>query len=69
MKTKLCVAPLLDHIKDKNSVRFGDQEKANILQKQFSSVFVHEPNGEIPKLNTRTNTPSGGQLAYNKRDG
>ena len=35
---------------------FGDEEKANIPQNQFSSVFTQEPDGEIPTLDRRTNT-------------
>ena len=38
LKSKPGVAPLLQNPKDKSSVKFTDQEKANILQNQFSSV-------------------------------
>ena len=54
LKTKSGVAPLLADEKDKNSTKFGDKEKADILQRQFSSVFTHEPDGEIPRLVNRT---------------
>ena len=39
---------------DKTSTKFNDLEKANILQKQFSSVFTREPEGEIPLVGNRT---------------
>ena len=55
MKTRSGVAPLLENIKDKSSMEFKDEEKANILQKQFSSVFTREPVGEIPTLCNKTN--------------
>ena len=54
MKTRSGVAPLLENNKDLESTRFDDKEKANILQKQFSSVFTHEPDNDIPKLDKRT---------------
>ena len=56
LKTKKSVAPLLSNPKDKNSIKFTDEEKANILQEQFSSVFTHERPGEIPKIDSRTST-------------
>ena len=55
MKTGSGVAPLLGNIKDKSSMDFKDEEKANILQKQFSSVFTREPLGEISTLCSKTN--------------
>ena len=36
-------------------MKFKDEEKANILQKQFSSVFTRESVGEIPTLCSKTN--------------
>ena len=54
MKTKTGVAPLLEDNKDPESARFEDQDKANILQKQFSSVFTREPDTDIPKLDKKT---------------
>ena len=53
-KTKTGVAPLLEDNKDPESARFEDQDNANILQKQFSSVFTREPDTDIPKLNKKT---------------
>ena len=38
-KTKTGVAPLLQDEKDEISTKFDDKEKANVLQKQFVSVF------------------------------
>jgi ribonuclease P/MRP protein subunit RPP40 len=54
LKTKSGVAPLLEKNEDKDSMKFSDEEKANILQNQFSSTYVREPEGEIPKLSYRT---------------
>ena len=39
---------------DKNTMQFSDKEKADTLQKQFCSVFTHEPPGETPTLPSRT---------------
>ena len=36
-------------------MKFKDEEKANILQNQFSSAFTREPDGEIPLLCNKTN--------------
>ena len=55
LKTKSGVAPLLKDKEDKNSTKFEDKEKADILQNQFSSVFTCEPDGEVPQLARRTN--------------
>ena len=54
LKTKTGVAALMEDNKDPESARFEDQGKANILQKQFSSVFTHEPDTDIPKLDKKT---------------
>ena len=54
LKTKTGVAPLLLDVKDKKSLKFDDIEKANILQSQFTSVFVKEPGGEIPKTTIKS---------------
>ena len=54
LKTKADVGPLLANVKDKTSSKFTDVEKANILQYQFSSVFTHGPEGELPSFSTRT---------------
>jgi hypothetical protein len=54
MKTKTGIAPLLDDPKNKDSMKFNDTEKAEILLKQFSSVFTREIDGEIPRIATRT---------------
>ena len=50
LKTKCSVAPLLANIKDKDSLRFSDEEKANLLQKQFSSVFTRRTNSAMSEL-------------------
>ena len=56
LKTKRGVAPLLADVKDKDSLRYNDEEKANILQKQFSCVFTKEPEDAIPTISTRTHS-------------
>ena len=56
LKTKSGVAPLLENVKDRESMKFDDQDKANILQRQFSGVFTREPDTEIPELPKRTKT-------------
>ena len=55
LKTRTGVAPLLENINDEKSMKFTDEEKANILQDQFSSVFTKEPEGESPTLEKKTN--------------
>ena len=54
LETKSGVAPLLENPQVKDSMKFSDVDKANILQNQFSSVYVKEPEGDIPILNCRT---------------
>ena len=54
LKTKSGVAPLLAKEDDKESLKFSDHDKANILQHQFSSVYTKEPNGLIPTLPKRS---------------
>ena len=54
LKTKSCVAPLLTNPKDKNTLEFDDEKKANILQNQFLSVFTREDDEIIPTLTDRT---------------
>ena len=53
LKTKVGIAPLLSDPDNKESLKFGDIEKADILQKQFSSVFTNEPEGNIPRIRDR----------------
>ena len=48
------MGPLLQDQKDKTSTKFDNKETANILQKQFSSVFTKEPNAEVPVLDKKT---------------
>ena len=54
LKTKTGISPLLEVDNDKKSTKFSNEEKANILQTQFCSVFTREPDGNIPKLPQRT---------------
>ena len=56
LKTKPGIAPLYENVEDKESIKFKDEEKANILQTQFSSVFTKEPAGSVPLLEKRTNS-------------
>ena len=56
LKAKTGIAPLLEDKKDKNSMRYTDKEKAEILQRQFLSVFTGEDSGEIPTLPSRTDS-------------
>lgn len=55
LKTKEGIAPLREDPKIKDSVKFTDKEKADILQNQFASVFTREPDGDIPNIPLRTN--------------
>ena len=55
LKTKSGVGPLLENNNDITSTKFDDKEKANILQKQFSSVFTREPDNDIPEIEKRSN--------------
>ena len=41
---------------DKSSLRFTDEDKADILQDQFCSVFTNEPAGSLPEFPSRTDT-------------
>ena len=50
LKTSKGVAPLLKNPTDPSSLTFDDTEKAEALQRQFTSVFTKEPDGEIPRL-------------------
>ena len=54
LKTKSGIAPLLDDPKNKDSMKFDDEEKASILLKQFSSVFTRETDEEVPRITSRT---------------
>ena len=54
LKSKTGVAPLLQNALDKSSIKHSDQEKANILQQQFTSVYTKEPAGKTPTLRSRS---------------
>ena len=54
LKTKSGIAPLLSDPNNKDSLVFEDQEKANVLQNQFSSVFTEELDKEVPLLPSLT---------------
>ena len=54
LKTKTTVAPLLEEKTCKSSIKFGDRDKANILQSEFSGVFTKEPICNIPFFEERT---------------
>ena len=48
------MTPLLQDEKDETSTTFHDKKKANILQKQFVSVFTNELNAEVSVLGKKT---------------
>ena len=54
LKSKESVAPHFERPDNKLSIKHSDKERANILQKQFSSVFTIEPEGQLPRFDTRT---------------
>ena len=53
LRTKTGIAPLRKNPNDPNSLKFDDETKAEILQKQFESVFVKEPDGQLPAFERR----------------
>ena len=56
LETKSGVATLFENEKDNISLKFDDKDKANILQKQFSSVFTREAVGKVPSIPDRTDS-------------
>ena len=54
LKTKCGVAPLLENEEDKNSLKFDDETKANILQNHFSKVYTRETQGIVPAIAARS---------------
>ena len=52
LRTKSGISPLLQENDNTNSLKFDD--KAEILQKQFCSVFTKEHDGELPSMEKRT---------------
>ena len=54
LKTKTGVTPVLQDEKDERIYKMWPQKKANILQKQFVSVFTKELNAEVPLLDKKT---------------
>ena len=44
----------MENAKDQDPLKFDDKDKANILQKQFSSVFTKEQVGELPSITNKT---------------
>ena len=54
LNTKTGVAPLLENPKDSVSLRFDDKSKADLLQKQFLSVYTKESPDGVPQLSPRT---------------
>ena len=45
---------MLSNPKDKDSMKYDNIERANILQQQFTSVFTREPEGELPTIDKKT---------------
>ena len=60
------VSPLLESPEDKSSLKHDDCEKANILQKQFCSVFTDELEGTLPDFQARTESQIDGIFITNK---
>ena len=56
MKSSSTVSSLLNEPTDKKSLKHEDNEKADILQRQFCSVFTKEPEGDLPDFPKRTDT-------------
>ena len=54
LKTKCGVAPLLENEEDKNSLKFDDETKANILQNHFSKVYTRDTQGIVPSIAARS---------------
>ena len=54
LNTKTGVAPLLENSLDQSSLRYDDKSKADLLQKQFLSVFTKESADNVPQLSPRT---------------
>ena len=48
LKTKTGIAPLRSDKDDPESICFSASDKAEILQRQFLSVLVHEPADDVP---------------------
>ena len=56
LKSSSGVSSLLESPSDKTSLKYEDCDKANILQKQFCSVFTQEPDDDLPDFERRTDT-------------
>ncbi|XP_066936371.1 uncharacterized protein [Clytia hemisphaerica] len=56
MKSSSTVSSLLESPNVKTSLKHEDHEKANILQRQFCSVFTKEAVGELPAFEKRTDS-------------
>ena len=56
LNTKTGIAPLLDNLDDTTSLRFDDKSKADLLQRQFLSVFTLESQEDVPELPPRTSS-------------
>ena len=55
LNTKTGIAPLLNHGNKQNPIAYTDIDKANALQRQFSSVFTDEHGETLPEFPPRTN--------------
>ena len=53
LKTKSSIPPLLEDVNDKESLQYEDKLKAEILQRQFLSVFTIENDDPVPSLTAR----------------
>ena len=54
LRIKCGVSSLLADVKDKDSLKFNDEGKANILQDQFSSVYTQELEDDMLTIAKRT---------------
>ena len=56
LKSRESIAPLFKTPHKKETIKHQDEDKANILQKQFSSVYTIELEGELPNFENKTRT-------------
>eukprot|EP00111_Clytia_hemisphaerica_P017404 TCONS_00051471-protein len=54
LKARTGIHPLLENPNNENSIKYDDKSKANILQRQFCSVFTREPLKQLPEFHSRT---------------
>ena len=67
LKTKSSLVPLQSNPEDRESMKFTDEGKANILQKQFASVFTHLDALENVQIRETKLVDGFGNLEYSER--